>query len=46
VFDFHICWLLLLIAFPLQRDSGGRAARNPYFFGGLPFFRGLDTPLT
>jgi len=34
---------MLMIPFPLQTDSGARAARNFNFFRGLLFFRGLDT---
>jgi len=35
----------VMIAFPLQRDCGVRAARNRNFSRGLPFSCGPDTPL-
>ena len=40
------CWFEVMTTFPLQRDSGGRAARNRNFFRGLFFSRDPDTPFT
>jgi len=40
------CWFEVMFSFPLQRESGGRAARNRNFFRGLFFSRNPDTPFT
>jgi hypothetical protein len=43
VFPFYILVLEMMIAFPLERSSGARAARNLRNFDGLLFFCDLDT---